>query len=118
MTRVMKGLFISVDGPPREVDLPDDDSNRFMNSLRRLIGTDCAERIWVTDRWEAWVDEDGGAAERPVNQAATRLVQSFGRDFLILGPVVIIGLDEDTLPVALSPDQVGAILERIGAPAS
>jgi hypothetical protein len=24
---------------------------RFMNSIRALIGTDCAERLWITDRW-------------------------------------------------------------------
>ena len=66
----MKALLIPVDGPPREVDLPGG-GTRFMRSLKALIGTDCAERIQVTSRWEAWLDEDGAAAGNQVNQAAT-----------------------------------------------
>ena len=66
----MKALFIPVDGPPRELDLPGG-GTRFMRSLKALIGTECAERIRVTSRWEAWLDEDGAAAGKPVNQAAT-----------------------------------------------
>jgi hypothetical protein len=42
-----------------------------MRTLKALIGTDCAERIQVTSRWEAWLDEDGATAGKPVNQAAT-----------------------------------------------
>ena len=56
-----------------------------MSSLRALIGTDCAERFWITDRWEAWLDEDGGATGKPVNQAATRLTQSFGWQLSLVG---------------------------------
>ena len=108
----MKALLIPVDGPPREVELPDGGGPRFMRSIRALIGTGCAERIWITDRWEAWLDEDGAATGKPVNQAATLVAQSFGFESSILGPVVIVGVDKDTAePAALSPAQAGAILE-------
>jgi Domain of unknown function (DUF3846) len=114
----VKALFIPVDGPPREVDLPGG-GTRFMRSLKALIGTECAERIRVTSRWEAWLDEDGAAAGKPVNQAATLVAQSFGWQFSFLGPVVIVGVDKDTAePAALSPAQAGAILEVIRAPSA
>jgi hypothetical protein len=87
-----------------------------MRSLRTLIGTRCAERIQVTSRWEAWLDEDGTAAGRPVNQAATLVARSSGFEFSFLGPVVIVAVDMDTSePAALSPAQAGAILEKIRA---
>ena len=114
----MKALLIPVAGPARLADLPGGGATRFMNSLRALIGTDCAERIRVTTRWEAWLDENGTSAGRQVNQAATRLAQSFGWQFSLAGPVVIVGLDQDTDPAALSPDQIDAILEKIRTPAA
>lgn len=68
--------------------------------------------------WEAWLDEDGRSAGKPVNQAATRLAQSFGWQASLLGPVVIVGLDKDAdRPASLSGEQARAILRRIsGAP--
>ncbi len=114
----MKVLLIPVAGPARLADLPGGGATRFMNSLRALIGTDCAERIRVTTRWEAWLDENGTSAGRQVNQAATRLAQSFGWQFSLAGPVVIVGLDQDTDPAALSPGQIDAILEKIRTPAA
>ncbi len=69
----MKALLIPIDGLPRAVDLPGGGGTRFMRSLRTIIGTQCAERIRVTSRWEAWLDEDGAAARKPANQAATLL---------------------------------------------
>jgi Domain of unknown function (DUF3846) len=115
----VKALLIPVDGPPRLVVLPRGGGTRFMRSLRALIGTGCAERIWITSRWEAWLDEDGTAAGKPVNHAATLVAQSFGFEFSLRGPVVIVGLDKDTAePAALSPAQAGAILEVIRAPAT
>ncbi|MGH3404291.1 MAG: DUF3846 domain-containing protein [Streptosporangiaceae bacterium] len=116
--REMKALLIPIDGPPREVDLPDGGGTRFMNSLRALIGTGCAERLWITGRWEAWLDEGGTSTGKPANQAATRLAQSFGWQFSLAGPAVIVGLDQDTGPAALSPGQVDAILEKIRTPAA
>jgi hypothetical protein len=111
----VKALFIPVDGPPREVDLPGG-GTRFMRSLKALIGTECAERIRVTSRWEAWLDEDGAATGKLVNQAATRLAQSFGWQLSLLGPVVIVGLGKNAdRPAALSQDQAGAILRRIAS---
>ena len=113
----MKALLIPVDGPPRVVDLADGGGIRFMRSVRALVGTPCAERIWITDRWEAWLDEDGAATGKPVNQAATLVARSFGAQFSLRGTVVIAGLDKDT-PAALSSAQVDAILKKIKGPAT
>ena len=113
----MKALLIPADGPPREVDLPGGGGTRFMRSLRTLIGTRCAERIWITTRWEAGLDEDSAVTGKPANQAATLVARSFGFQFSLCGTVVIVGLDKDTAgPTALSPAQVDAILEKIRAP--
>jgi Domain of unknown function (DUF3846) len=115
----VKALLIPVDGPPREVDLPGGGGTRFMRSLRAFIGTGCAERIQVTSRWEAWLDEDGAAAGKPVNQAATLVARSFGFEFSFLGPVVIVGVDKGTAePAALSQAQAGAILKKVRAPSA
>jgi hypothetical protein len=114
----VKSLLIPTDGPPREVDLPGD-RTRFMRSLKTLIGTEHAERIQVTSRWEAWLDEDGAATGKPVNQTATLIARSFGFEFSLLGPVVIVGVDKHTAePAALSPAQAGAILEKIREPSA
>ncbi|HXL20592.1 MAG TPA: hypothetical protein VN961_23980 [Streptosporangiaceae bacterium] len=110
----MKSLLIPANGPPRVVDLPEGGGTRFMRSLRALIGTDCVERIWITSRWEAWLDENGTAAGKPVNQAATFVAHSYGWQFSLRGAIVIVGLDKtEDIPAALSPDQVDAILKRI-----
>jgi hypothetical protein len=114
----VKALLIPVDGPARVTNLPGGGGTRFMNSLRALIGTDCAERIPVTTRWEAWLDENGMSAGRQVNQAATRLAQSFGWQLTLAGTVVIVGLDRDANPAALSPGQIDAILEKTRTPAA
>lgn len=114
----VKALLIPVDGPAMAADLPGGGGTRFMNSIRALIGTGCAERIRVTTRWEAWLDENGTSAGRQVNQAATRLAQSFGWQLSLAGPVVIVGLDQDTNQAALSPDQIDAILNKIKPPAA
>jgi hypothetical protein len=112
----VKALLIPVDGPAREVSLPGGDGRRFMDSIRALIGTDCAERIRITNRWEAWLDEDGGFTGKPVNQAATRLAQSFGFEFSLLGPVVIVGLGKNAgRSAGLSQDQASAVLRRIAS---
>jgi len=111
----VRALVIPVDGPPRAIDLPDG-GTRFMRSLRTLIGTQCAERIWITSRWEAWLDEDGSAAGKPANQAATVIARSFGARFTLRGTVVIVGLDEDTgKPADLSAAQADAILNHVRA---
>jgi hypothetical protein len=111
----VRALLIPVDGPPEEVRLPGGGGTRLMRSLRDLIGTDCAERIRVTTRWEAWLDEDGRSAGKQVNQAATRLARSFGWEFSLIGTIVIVGLDESAEPAALSPAQVAAILTMTGS---
>jgi hypothetical protein len=87
-----------------------------MRSLRALIGADCIERLWITSRREAWLDENGSAAGNPVNQAATFVGHSYGWQFSLRGAVVIVGLDKtgDT-PVAPSPDKVDATLKKITA---
>ena len=48
--------------------------------------------------------------------AASRLAQSFGWQLSLAGPVVIVGLDQDTDPAALSPGQIDAILEKTRTP--
>lgn len=112
----MKALLIPVDGPAREVDQPGARGTGFMRLLGKLIGTDCAERIWITTRWEAWVDENGFAAGKPVNGAATHFARAYGAEYAILGTVVIIGLDDMGEPVGLSPAQVDLILGKTRAP--
>jgi hypothetical protein len=67
---------------------------QFMTSLKALVGG-WAERLWITSRWEAWLDEDGRSAGKPVNRTATRPAQSFGWQAILLGLVVIVGLDKD-----------------------
>jgi hypothetical protein len=49
------------------------------------------------------------AVGNPVNQAATLLAQSFGWELSLRGTTVIVGLNKETAPVALSPDQANAI---------
>ena len=111
----MKAVLIPVDEPPREVDLPNGGS-RLMRSIRALIGTDCAERIQVTTRWEAWLDENGASAGKPVNQAATLLAQSFGWQLSLCGTTVIVGLDKTTdTPTDLEPHQIEVMLRKIRA---
>jgi hypothetical protein len=110
----VKALLIPVDGLPRVVDLADGGGSRFMRSIRALIGTECAERIWITDRWEAWLDEDSAATGKPPNRAATLVARDFGAQFSLCGTVVITGLDKDTTaPASLSAVQIDAILQRI-----
>lgn len=113
--REMKALVIPADGPPREAGLPGGGDARFMRSLRNLIGTDCAERIQVTTRWEAWLDENGSAASKPVNEAATLIARAHGAEYVLLGTVVITGLDGTGEPAGLPPAQAGIILEKIRA---
>jgi hypothetical protein len=69
-----------------DVDLPSG-GTRLTRSLKALIGTECAEGLQVTSRWEAWLDEDSAAAGKPVNQAATLVARSFGFEFSFLGAV-------------------------------
>jgi hypothetical protein len=90
-----------------------------MRSLRALIRAECVERISITDRWEVWLDENGMAAGKPANYAATLIARSFGFEFSLRGTVVIVGMDKDTSqPAALSPAQVGGILEVVRAPSA
>ena len=90
-----------------------------MRSLKALIGAECTERIQVTSRWEAWLDENGRAAGKPVNRAATLLAQAFGAGFSIYGTVVIVGLAKDAdVPASLSQAQVSLIFQRISGPAA
>ena len=62
--------------------------------------------------------DNGIAAGKPVNRAATFIARSFGAQFSLYGTVVIVGLDSTAALVNLSPAQVGAILKKIGAPAT
>jgi hypothetical protein len=66
-----------------------------MRSLRALIVAECVERFRVTDGWEFWLAEDGRAAGKAVNQAATRVGRDFGVQFDFCGIVVITGVDDD-----------------------
>src|ERR1700677_227471 len=86
-------------------------------SGRRPSGSSSSgARTRVTTRWEGWLDENGTSAGKQVNEAASRLAQSFGWQLSLAGPVVIVGLDQDTDPAALSPGQIDAILEKTRTP--
>jgi hypothetical protein len=85
-----------------------------MRSLGALIGAECVERFRVTDRWEFWLDEDGRAAGKAVNEAATRVARDFGVRFDLCGSVVVTGADDGAAGwVPLSAGQVDAILQRV-----
>ncbi|MGH3190108.1 MAG: DUF3846 domain-containing protein [Streptosporangiaceae bacterium] len=110
----MRALLVPADGPPEVVDVAVGGGARFMRSLRARIGAEAVERFRVTDRWEFWVDEEGLAAGKAANQAATRVARDFGVQFDLRGNVVITGVDDDAAGWAdLSPAQVDVILLRI-----
>jgi hypothetical protein len=112
----VRAVLVPVDGLPEVADLADGGGVWFMRSLRALVGAECVERIRVTDRWEFWLDEDGRAAGKAVNQAATRVARAFGARFSLCGTVVITGLDDGAAGwAALSRGQVDAILRRVTA---
>ena len=110
----MKGLLIPVDGPSVVVGVAGGGGARFLRSLRMLIDAERVERFRVTGRWEFWVDEDGRAAGKLVNEPATRVARDFGVPFSFLGSVVVTGVDDDGEGWrALSPGQADAILRRV-----
>jgi hypothetical protein len=112
----VRAVLVPVDGLPEVVDLADGGGILFMRSLRALVGAECIERIRITDRWEFWLDENGRAAGKAVNQAATRVAGAFGARFSLCGTIVITGPDDDAAGwAALSPGQVDAILRRVTA---
>jgi protein-L-isoaspartate(D-aspartate) O-methyltransferase len=76
------------------VDLADGRGTELMRSLRSLIGAECVEQFRVTGRWELWLDENGWAAGKPVNQAATRIARDFGAQFSRCGSVVAAMLEQ------------------------
>jgi hypothetical protein len=111
-------VLVPVDGLPEVVDLAGSEGILFIRSLRALIGAKRVEPIRITDRWEFWVDEDGWAAGKPVNQAATRVAGAFGARFSLRGTVVITGADDDdggAGSAALSRGQADAIFRRVTA---
>lgn len=112
-------MLVPVDGLPEVVDLADGGGILFIRSLRALVGAKWVEPVRITDRWEFWVDEDGWAAGKPVNQAATRVAGAFGAGFSLLGTVVITGAADDddggAGSAALSRGQVDAIFRRVTA---
>jgi hypothetical protein len=69
----------------------------------------------VPNRWEAWLDEDGVAAGKPVNRATTFLARSFGWQCSLCGPVVVTGLDKNKAPAELPAGQASVILVKIKA---
>jgi hypothetical protein len=110
----VRALLIPVDRLPEVVSVAGGGDVRFMRSLRVLVGAGCVERFRVTGRWEFWVDEDGRAAGKAVNAAATRVARDFGVPFSFLGDVVVTGVDDDADGWrSLSPGQVSAILWRV-----
>ena len=58
----MKALLIPHDGPPREVDFHGAGGTGFMPWVGKLIGTYCAERIWITTRRPDQGDIEGAKA--------------------------------------------------------
>jgi hypothetical protein len=107
-------LLIPVDGPSALVSVAGGGDARFLRSLRSLIGAQQVERFRVTVRWEFWVDEDGRAAGKVVNELATRVARDFGVPFSFLGTVVVTGVDDDGEGWrSLSSGQADAILRRV-----
>lgn len=112
----MRALHVPVGGPPEVVDLAEGGGARFMRSLRAIIGADFVEPIRITDRWEFWLDENGRAAGKQVNPAATRVARAFGFQFSLYGTAVVTGMEASANKAAgLSSDQVDAVLRRITA---
>ncbi|NUK00327.1 DUF3846 domain-containing protein [Streptomyces lunaelactis] len=97
--------------PTTVVDLGDDGAgSRFLRSLRAIIGAECAECVAVTDRWDAWLDEESAVRRRPLNEAATRLAHDYGARVRLRGTVVIVGADRGAnVSVGLSPDQIDTL---------
>lgn len=110
----VKGLLIPVDGLPVVVGVAGGEGGRFLRSLRSLIGAECVERFRVTDRWEFWLDEDGRAAGKVVNEPATRIARGFGVPFSFLGSVVVTVVDDGAVGRrSLTCGQVDAILRLV-----
>ena len=76
--RIVKALRISPQGDVTEVELPDDQSGRFVEALRTLIAAMTIEALVLTSRWDAWLDEDGYANAQPLNTYATALANQYG----------------------------------------
>jgi hypothetical protein len=71
----VRTLLVPVGGPPEVVDL----AGGGASGSRPRCGAhraECVERIWITDPWEFWLDEDDAAAGKPVNQAATPVARA------------------------------------------
>jgi hypothetical protein len=112
----VRAVLVPVEGLPEVVDLAGGEGIWFMRSLRALVGAEHVERIRITDRWEFWLDEDGWAAGKAVNQAATRVARGFGARFSLRGTVVITGADDGAAgSAALSRAQADAIVRRVTA---
>ena len=110
----MRGLLIPVDGVPAVVGVAGGEGARFLRSLRSLVGAEQVERFRVTSRWEFWVDEDGQAAGKVVNEPATRVAHDFGVPFSFLGTVVVTGVDDNGEGRrSLSPGQADAIIRCV-----
>ena len=110
----MRGLLIPVDGVPAVVGVAGGEGARFLRSLRSLAGAEQVERFRVSGRWEFWVDEDGQAAGKVVNEPATRVARDFGVLFSFLGTVIVTGVDDDGEGWrSLSPGQADVILRRV-----
>jgi hypothetical protein len=89
-----------------------------MRSVRTLIGTRCAERIRVTSRREAWLDEDGAAAGKPPNQAATLVARSFASSSISAGRSSSPGWTRTRQDQRTYPRSKPAILGKIRAPSA
>ena len=109
-------MLVPVDGLPEVVDLAGSEGILFIRSLRALVGAKWVEPVRITDRWEFWLDEDGWAAGKPVNQAASRVAGAFSARLSLRGTVVITGVDDGAAgSAALSRGQVDAIFRRVTA---
>ncbi|MEW2632865.1 DUF3846 domain-containing protein [Streptomyces sp. NPDC048389] len=106
----MKALSIPVNGRPTLVGLGDDGGCGFIRSLCAIIGAECVECVAVTDRWDAWLDEESAVKKQPLNEAATRLTHDYGTMARLRGTVVIVGADRGAnVSVSLSPDQIDTL---------
>ena len=110
----MKALRIDTCGHTTELDLATGDDGATIG-LRSALGAATIEALDITRRCTAWIDENGIAAHRRLNPAASALASQLGRRYLTLrGTVVLTGsTDPDGNTTGLTTTQIDDIQRRL-----